>query len=59
LGVGGLNGGGGENEGLWVGRGFFGPADELPAGGLYSGFGPILGFEAMTEDIELEGANCA
>ena len=54
-----MNGGGGQNEGLWVGTGFCGPADELPAGGFDSSFGPVFGFEAMTEDIELEGANCA
>jgi hypothetical protein len=59
LGIGSLNGGGGQNERLWVGTGFCGPADELPAGGFDSSFGPVFGFEAMTEDIELEGANCA
>ena len=59
MGVGSLNGGGGQNEGLWVGTGFCGPADEFPASRLDPSFGPIFGFEAMTEDIELEGANCA
>jgi hypothetical protein len=54
-----LNGSGGENEGLWVGTGFCGPTDELPTGGLDPSFGSIFGFEAMTEDIELEGTDGA
>ena len=42
LGVGGLNGGRGENEWLWVGTGFCGPADEFPASRLDPGFGSIF-----------------
>ena len=54
-----MNSGGGKDEGLWVGARFCGPAHELPAGGFDPSFRPILGFEAMMEDIELERADCA